>query len=260
VTGATDGIGKCYAKQLAAKGLNIVLVSRSPKKLADTKYELESLEPSIEVKTIAVDFTDGRSIYEEMGSQLSDLDIGVLVNNVGMCLNFCQPFADIENEAAIDALIACNVVSVPRMIHLILPGMLRRKRGVIINLGSLSGAVATPLATLYGASKAFVNKFSDDLEYELRGSGVIVQTVVPAYVMTNMVKANTRVQSSFYVPNADQYVTANLRTLGLESSTSSFWAHKIEIAFYRFFDYMAPEISMFCAYRSLTYRRRRGDN
>ena len=114
---------------------------------------LENLQPSIHVKTIAIDFTGDAAIYREMAAQLADLDIGVLVNNVGMCENFCEPFAEIESEKIIDDLIACNVVSVPRMTHLVLPGMLRRRKGVIINIGSIAGAIKIPLGLLYGATK-----------------------------------------------------------------------------------------------------------
>jgi len=252
VTGSTDGIGKSYAKQMAARGLNVVLISRSPAKLQDTKAEIEKLEPSIQVKTIAVDFTEDRSIYRRIAAELGDLEIGVLINNVGMCQNFCEPFIDIAGEHVIDDLINCNVVSVARMIHMILPGMIQRRRGVILNIGSLAGAVCTPLATLYGATKAFVNSFSRDLEYELRGTGVIVQTVMPGYVLTNMVTSNTQLQSSSaVVPNADEYVAANLRTLGLESYTASFWAHKLQVAFFQCGEFIFPEIAKNRAYAAM---------
>ena len=88
-----------------------------------------------------------------MAAELADLEIGVLINNVGMCDNFCEPFSDIGSERVIDDLITCNVVSVPRMIHMLLPAMLARESGVIINIGSIAGAVSTPLGTLYGATK-----------------------------------------------------------------------------------------------------------
>lgn len=240
VTGSTDGIGKEYAKQLAAKGLNIVLISRSPAKLQDTKTEIEKLQPSIKVKTIAIDFTKDKTIYRQMEDELRDLEIGVLVNNVGMAV-LCEYFTDMQSEKVIDDMIACNILSVPRMIHMILPGMLQRKRGVILNIGSIAGATYTPLSALYGATKAFVNKFSQDLEVELRGSGVIVQTVAPGYVMTNMVTSNTRVQASFAAPYADEYVKANFRTLGLESFTGSYWFHKIQHAICRWGCFFFPE-------------------
>merc|ERR1712136_355324 len=249
VTGATDGIGKAYAKKLASMGLNIVLISRTPAKLKETKIELETMEPSIQVKIIAVDFTEDTAIYQRIAAELGDLKIGVLINNVGMCDNFCEPFTEIGSERVIDDLITCNVVSVPRMIHMILPGMLQRKRGVIINIGSIAGVVSTPLGTLYGATKAFVIKFSRDLEYELRGSGVIVQTVTPSFVMTNMVKNSTQVQASIAAPLADEYVKANLRTLGLESFTASYWFHKIQIALLTTIEYFFPTLTRFASMR-----------
>ena len=104
-----------------------------------------------------MDFTEDRSIYRRIAAELGDLEIGVLINNVGMCQNFCEPFIDIAGEHVIDDLINCNVVSVARMIHMILPGMIQRRRGVILNIGSLAGAVCTPLATLYGATKVNTN-------------------------------------------------------------------------------------------------------
>jgi len=258
VTGSTDGIGKEYAKQLAAKGLNIVLISRSPAKLQDTKTEIERLQPSVQVRTIAIDFTKDKTIYQQMEDELRDMQIGVLVNNVGMADSFCMPFSDFQT-GQIDDMIACNLVSVTRMIHMILPGMLQRKRGVIINIGSLAGVVGTPLVTLYGATKAFVVKFSRDLEYELRGSGVIVQTVTPSFVMTNMVKNSTQVQASIAAPLADEYVKANLRTLGLESFTASYWFHKIQIALLTTMEYFFPTLTRFASMRrfkklNLSYR------
>lgn len=117
------------------------------------EWFVEKLQPSIKVKTVAVDFTKDRAIYQQMAAELRDLEIGVLVNNVGMCENFCEPFSDIQSDQIIDDMVACNVVSVPRMIHMILPGMLQRKRGIIINIGSMAGAIKIPLGTLYGATK-----------------------------------------------------------------------------------------------------------
>ena len=213
------------------------------------------MNPSVELKTIAVDFTDV-NIYKRVALELSSINIGVLINNVGMNVGFCHPFTDIEDEHQIDNIINCNVVSVARMTHMIVPSMIRRRSGVIINVSSLSAAFATPLAVIYGATKvsesiylgrkvldaisvlfcsrwqAFVDKFSRDLERELRGTGVVVQTVLPGFVMTNMVKDTTCLNtSSWCVPDPDHYVRANLCTLGIESRTASFWLHKIEVRF-----------------------------
>lgn len=83
VTGCTDGIGKAYAEQLAKRGFNIVLISRTLDKLKQQALELEN-NYNVLTKVIAADFTEPDVIYPEIGAQLEDLDIGILVNNVGV--------------------------------------------------------------------------------------------------------------------------------------------------------------------------------
>ena len=184
---------------------------------------------SVQVKTIAADFTEGQSIYPKIRAELDGLEIGFLVNNVGMAVGFAQPYADIKDDKEIHDIINCNVMSMARMCHLVLPGMIQRKRGVIVNIGSLAGTVATPMATIYGATKAFVDKFSQDLAAEVRDRGVVVTTVHPGYVVTAMSKLK---RSSLTAPNPDVYVAATLGTLGLgDGRTAGFWFHKIQVSF-----------------------------
>ncbi|KAI9556833.1 hypothetical protein GHT06_016625 [Daphnia sinensis] len=251
VTGSTDGIGKAYAHKLASIGINVVLISRSPSKLEATAREIQTLYPLVRVKTVAVDFTGDRSIYKAIASELMNLDVGILINNVGMNPGFCQPFTDLEDENVLDDIIHCNVLSMTRMTHMILPGMIRRGRGVILNIGSISGAFATPLATVYAATKAFVDKFSRDLTTELGGTGVIVQTVLPGYVMTNMLNDTTFNKSSWTVPNPQDFVEANFRTLGLESRTASFWYHKLMLSFCETTCFIFPDMFSFFARKHL---------
>ncbi|EFX74276.1 hypothetical protein DAPPUDRAFT_307355 [Daphnia pulex] len=247
VTGATDGIGKAYAHKLASIGLDVVLISRSPSKLQATAKEIKTLYPFVHIKTVAIDFTGDRSIYKAIDLELADLDIGILINNVGMNNGFCQPFTDLEDANILDDLIHCNVSSMARMTHMILPRMIRKSRGVIINIGSISGAFATPLATVYAATKAFVDKFSRDLTAELSGTGVLVQTVLPGYVMTNMLSVTSFSKSSWTVPNPQDFVEANFRTLGLESRTASFWYHKLMLSFCETTCFLFPDIFTFFA-------------
>jgi 17beta-estradiol 17-dehydrogenase / very-long-chain 3-oxoacyl-CoA reductase len=104
------------------------------------------------VKTIAADFTESQSIYPKLKAELDQLEIGILVNNVGMLFGF-RPFAEFEDDKAIHDMIICNTMSVSRMTHIVLPQMMRRRRGVILNLSSLSSAIPTPFLTVYGATK-----------------------------------------------------------------------------------------------------------
>lgn len=251
VTGATDGIGKAYAHKLASIGLNVVLISRSPTKLQATAQEIKTLCPFVHIRTVAIDFTGDRSIYKAIALELVDLNIGILINNVGMNHNFCQPFTDLENDNILDDFVHCNNLSMIKMTHMILPEMLRRNRGVVLNIGSISGAFSTPLATVYAATKAFVDKFSRDLTTELRGTGIVVQTVLPGYVMTNMLNGTSFVKSSWTVPNPQDFVEANFRTLGLESRTASFWYHKLMLSFCETTCFLFPDVFSFFARKHL---------
>lgn len=109
----------------------------------------------VQIKTIAVDFTDGLSIYPKLKDELSKLEVGILVNNVGMLVGIGKPFADIEDDIQVHDIINCNIMSMARMCHLILQQMLVCQRGVIINVGSIACAMTTPFLTIYGATKVY---------------------------------------------------------------------------------------------------------
>ncbi|KZS16269.1 Very-long-chain 3-oxoacyl-CoA reductase [Daphnia magna] len=237
VTGATDGIGKSFAKQLAAAGLNVVLVSRNSAKLQKVANEIKSEHSSIQVKTIAVDFTESQKIYNTLRDELNKLQIGILINNVGMLIGFGQRFGNIEDDKGIHDIINCNILSMARMCHIILPQMTKRKKGVIVNVGSLSSAMPTPYLTIYGATKAFVEKFSRDLAAEVQSLGITVQTVHPGYVATNMA---SHMKPSYISPHPDTFAAATLRTLGLEQRTAGYWTHKIQLYFTDLANFFIP--------------------
>jgi 17beta-estradiol 17-dehydrogenase / very-long-chain 3-oxoacyl-CoA reductase len=118
-----------------------------------TIIHLENEYSSIQVKTIAVDFTDGQRIYVTLKEELSKLQIGILINNVGMLNGFGRRFGNVEDDKSIHDIINCNILSMARMCHMVLPQMIKRQNGVIVNIGSLSSAMPTPLLTIYGATK-----------------------------------------------------------------------------------------------------------
>jgi 17beta-estradiol 17-dehydrogenase / very-long-chain 3-oxoacyl-CoA reductase len=175
VTGAGDGIGKSYCEQLAKRGLNIVLVSRTLSKMELIAKEIEA-NYNVETKIIVVDFTKEEGIYEKIEESIEGLEIGILVNNVGMAYKLPDFFTNLSKEFS-GNLINCNVASMVNMTRIVLPQMVDRKKGLIINLGSMFGVVPAPLVTIYAASKAFVQKFSDDLRSEYRNQGLTIQTV-----------------------------------------------------------------------------------
>lgn len=175
-----------YFIQLAKRGLNIILVSRTLSKLESVAKEL-SEKFNVQTEVVAVDFTSGPEIYNQIKQQITGKDIGILINNVGMFYPAPDFFLNVpDRDKVIQDIIRCNVTAVPMMCSLILPQMVERKSGIIVNISSLLSIFPGPLATMYAASKAFVSKFSNDLAAEYESQGIIVQTLVTGEVGKNM--------------------------------------------------------------------------
>ncbi|GFY40701.1 very-long-chain 3-oxoacyl-CoA reductase [Trichonephila inaurata madagascariensis] len=224
VTGSTDGIGKSYSKALAAKGFNIVLISRTQKKLEDVAQEIEK-KYSVQTKTVAVDITDESSIYDKIRSEIQDLDIGVLVNNVGMSYPYAEYLTKVPNaETFVENLIKANIVSCTRMTLLVLPVMEKAGRGVILNISSLSALTPVPLLSMYSASKVYVNFFSKATQEEYKKKGIIVQSVLPGFVSTNM----SKMRPSFTTCTPDAFVKWAMKTVGIETQTYGYPVHKLQ--------------------------------
>lgn len=224
VTGATDGIGKGYAQQLAKRGMNIVLVSRTPYKLQNVAAEIET-KHKVKTKIVDIDFTSDEDVFERIEKETSGLDIGVLVNNVGMSYEHPEYFLDIEDGGKkCKSIIDCNIRSMIEMTRAILPGMVSRGHGAVINLSSLSATAPCPLLAVYAASKAFVIQFTRDLEYEYRGKGIVIQCVAPGYVVSNMSKLR---RATFWSPTADVFAKSALARLGVDTFTTGYWFHEI---------------------------------
>ncbi|XP_061919304.1 very-long-chain 3-oxoacyl-CoA reductase-A [Entelurus aequoreus] len=223
VTGATDGIGKSYAEELALRGFAIVLISRSQDKLDDVAMSLED-QFGVETKTIAVDFgkTD---VYPTIEAGLAGLEIGVLVNNVGVSYAYPEYYLCIPDlDNFVTNMINVNMTSVCQMTRLVLPRMAERSKGVILNISSASGMYPLPLLTVYSATKAFVDFFSRGLQEEYRRKGVIIQSVLPFFVVTKM----TRIRKpTLDKPTPERYVAAELSTVGLQSQTNGYFPHAV---------------------------------
>jgi len=148
VTGATDGIGKGFCFELANRGLNIVLVSRTPSKLQDVATEIEE-KYKVKTKIVAIDFTKDLDIQERIESETKDLVIGVLVNNVGMSYDYPEYFLQIEDGATkCKAMVDCNINSMLNVTRAVLPAMVARGKGAVINMSSFS-AFSGPLLSVY---------------------------------------------------------------------------------------------------------------
>ncbi|CAK8690237.1 unnamed protein product [Clavelina lepadiformis] len=184
VTGSTDGIGKAAAFQLASRGQNIVLISRTEEKLRKVAEEIEA-KYNVKTKYLKIDFSHSEEIYKEIAHFLAGLDIGTLINNVGVDQQIGSFHEHPDLSALIQNMTRVNVTSVTKMTQIVLPGMVERKRGLIINVSSLAAVKPVKYISLYGATKAFVNHFSQALSYEYESKGITIQSCMPSFVATN---------------------------------------------------------------------------
>ncbi|XP_066275076.1 very-long-chain 3-oxoacyl-CoA reductase-B-like [Branchiostoma lanceolatum] len=224
VTGSSDGIGKEYAKQLAACGLNIVLISRSEDKLKAVAAEIEG-KSGVRTKIVVADF-GSTEIYHNIKQELEGLDIVCLVNNVGTAAaTYPDFFLNVDDEMN-DLMVNVNVMSVVKMTRIVLPGMVERKKGVVINISSTSGEVPFPLLTTYAGTKAFVTQFSRSLAVEYEGKGIIVQAVTPGTVSTSM---SGYQPVNAMIPSPASFVSSALKTVGVVGLTCGYFAHSLQL-------------------------------
>lgn len=228
VTGATDGIGLALAKEIAKKGVNVVLVSRSLDKLRAAEKEVKEKAPSVQTKTIAFDFSKGSSAdYAKLASELKGLDIGVLYNNVGVSYEHAEVLQDLSDER-IEQICEVNNASLVKMTRMVLPGMLERRKGAIVNVGSLEGNIPAPFYVIYGASKAFVEWFSRSMSVELWGTGVTMHAHIPLYVVTKMAIPNEkRRKPTLTCPMPAAWARSSLAAIGFEPVSIPYWAHAV---------------------------------
>ncbi|XP_065197236.1 very-long-chain 3-oxoacyl-CoA reductase-like [Sycon ciliatum] len=223
VTGATDGIGKAYAEEFARCGLNVFLISRTQSKLDQCAAELAEKFPDREFRTLALDFSGGAEVYGPLQTVLPELDVGVLVNNVGMGYDYPMPYHEVSEDLAA-RMVNVNVLSMAMMTRIVLPGMVERHRGAIVNVGSASGLVPTPFLALYGGSKAFADFFTRAMEAEYAGKGVTFQSVMPFFVATKLAKIR---RPRIDAPSPTTFVRSAIRTIGVSSRTQGYWVHSL---------------------------------
>ena len=187
ITGASSGIGAAFARKLAARGRNVLLVARSEDKLIALCNELGRLT-SIRAQYLALDLQQheaGAQLFEE--TQKRELEIDTLINNAGF--GSMGDFAKLDPDRELE-MIELNVRAVVDLTHRFLPPMRERKRGTIINVASTAAFQPVPYMATYAATKAFVLSFSEALWEENRLHGVHVMALCPGVTETNFFQAS----------------------------------------------------------------------
>jgi len=228
VTGATDGIGKAYCFELAACGLNVLVISRSPAKCEAVEKELQDQYPKLQFRHLVIDFGNFDAQRRELVQRTVDgMDIGVLINNVGKGVG--GEYLYEASDETMNSMVDINIHSLLWMMKIVLgdeeQGMVSRKRGAIVNIGSLAGYVTQPLGSMYGAAKKYIIMLSKSLHAELADHGIHVSVQNPGRVVTNMIKDLGFTETSLFAPSAETWVKSAIRCIGYESCTFGYWAH-----------------------------------
>ena len=232
VTGATDGIGKEFALQLGKAGFNVLLVARNQSLLTSVAGEIEQ-KYKVSTSTHSIDFGKaGDAEYAAFANIVGDMDVGVLVNNVGKSHNMPAYLIDTPQDEIKD-IVTININGTIRTTYAVLPGMVQRKRGLIVNIGSFSGAVPSPMLATYSGTKAFITTFSAALGEEVKKHGIIVENVNTYFVVSKLSKIR---KSSLFIPAPGPYVRSVLSKIGLAcgagysgrpNTTTPYWSHAL---------------------------------
>eukprot|EP00536_Pseudo-nitzschia_multiseries_P003990 jgi/Psemu1/64411/estExt_Genemark1.C_640017 len=225
ITGATDGIGKAYAFAFAKKGMSILLISRTESKLQDVKKEIEAKNYGVEVSYLVCDYSKfDKAAQEKVAKVVKDLEVGVLVNNVGVSYRYPMFFHELSDSEVQD-LMTMNIDSTVWMTRMVIPGMLERKKGAIVNISSASAMYDLPLLAEYSGSKSFIEKFSRALNAEYKSKGVTCQCQIPFYVATKLAKQ----RKSLMVPSPPEFVALAIKWVGYDDCVvSPFLLHAIQ--------------------------------
>ncbi len=180
VTGASAGLGKIFAQQLAQLGFSLILVARREDRLREIAKELET-SAKVRVEVLAADLTKDADVDKIKTRIKTCPDLDLLVNNAGFGNKTSFTSDDLDHH--LDMIQVHNRVPVI-LTYTALPGMINRHRGAIINLSSLGGYLPSAGSEMYVATKSFIRMFTESLAIALEGTGVLVEALCPGFTFT----------------------------------------------------------------------------
>lgn len=212
VTGASSGLGIEFAGQLAGRGYDLVLLARSRDRLEEVAERMRSVH-GVKADVVVQDLAEPDAARRVAGELVErGLHVDLLVNNAGF--GTCGRFEEIDPQREHD-LMMVNVVALVDLTHALVPGMLKRGSGAVLNVGSTAGYQPSPYLSVYSATKTFVLNFSLALRQEYGGRGIKVTALCPGPVETAFFEVigtrNAAVAGGFTLP--EPVVRAALKAL-----------------------------------------------
>ena len=217
ITGASAGIGREFARQLAGRARSMILVARRDEKLNELADQLQREHPKVIVhvrKADLADFGEVRRFLESLDRD--NLEVDLLINNAG--LGDSGPFAE-SDPARNEEMTVVNVATVTLITRHLVPQMIARRRGAVLNVSSSAGFLPIPGSAVYAATRAYVTSFSEALRAELYGTGVSVCALCPGPVVTEFQQVAKRkgeqpdIGPQFLVVTVEQVVRDALAAL-----------------------------------------------
>lgn len=234
VTGASDGLGAEYAKQLASKGFNVVLASRTLSKLEAIAETIEE-KYNVKTKVVAVDVTEIDTALTKIKGAVEGLPVSILVNNVGQSHSIPVPFLE-TSEDEMMSIININNIFTLKLTQAIIPVLKAtakesKVRSLILTMGSFGGMLPTPYLSVYSGSKAFLQHWSASLNAELKSDNIDVEFIVSYLVASAMSKIR---RTSAMIPSPKDFVRSVLNNVGRRvgaqerfATSTPYWSHAL---------------------------------
>jgi uncharacterized protein len=222
ITGATSGIGKEFAKQLAEKGVNPVLVARNGEKLDAVSKEIQE-KYGVKVRTVAADLSDVKDI-DRVERETRDLNVGLLINNAGAWQEGEFLGNDVDKEAKVQTL---NMEAPMRLSQAFGKRLSERGSGGIMNIGSGLAHVPTAYQANYAGTKAYLNHFTKALAFEMKPSGVDVMVVNPGATKTQGTAHQDQEKMPIKPMSPEAVAKSALQSLGKTTESIPGWKNKL---------------------------------
>ncbi len=214
ITGATSGIGKAFAERFARLGYNLIITGRRAGEIRKVASALKKAH-GVEVRPIIAEFARERDLLKVIEAARGRTDIEVLVNNAG----FGARDGFLEGDIAEGlAMMQVHVLAPVRLMKTVLPPMIKRRKGTIINVASMAAFLPLPGSGLYSATKSFLNSFSESMHMTVAQNGVRVQSLCPGFTHTDFhnklgMKGRQPNRGLLRWMEADEVVDASLKAL-----------------------------------------------